>query len=149
MAVETNPLMTIEVKVDPPQEVGAVGGVRRRCIPIVGGTVSGKHNGVVLGGGADWQTIAPDGSLDLAARYTLKFSEGSVEVVSTGLRTAKPEVLARLDRGKPVPANEYYFRTAMRFHTGSLPLAYLNSILAVAKGERLAGLVRLTVFEVL
>ncbi len=48
----TELLMTIEVDVGPPQDIGEAGSARRRCIPITGGTVKGAHNGVVIGSGA-------------------------------------------------------------------------------------------------
>jgi hypothetical protein len=141
-------LMTIAVDVAPPVDLGAVDGLMRRCIPLGGGSVSGRYEGTVVPGGADWQTVAPDGTLEISARYVLALAEGIVEVRSNGVRTAEPAVLERLARGEIVPADAYYFRTAMRFRTGVSALAKLNRILAVAVGERLPTQVRLTVFPV-
>jgi hypothetical protein len=125
-----------------------IDGQNRRCIPIVGGTVSGCYEGDVLGGGADWQTIAPDGTLDIDARYVLRLREGLVEVESRGLRSGPADVLAQLAAGEAVDTGRYYFRTAMRFRTAVPTLARLNHIIAISAGERLADTVRLTVYKV-
>lgn len=144
----SKPLMEIDLAVGPPVEIGVVAGQNRRCIPILGGTVSGSLSGEVLACGADWQQIAPDGTIEIDARYVLQLAEGLVEVESRGLRTGPPDVLARLARGEAVDPALYYFRTAMRFRSAAPELGWLGRILAVATGERLAGAVRLTVHEV-
>jgi hypothetical protein len=125
-----------------------VDGAARRCIPILGGRVTGGITGLILAGGADWQSIAPSGALEIAARYVIEVEDGRIEVESAGLRHGPPEVLARLGRGEIVPASDYYFRTSMRFRTASPRHRRLNSILGVAQGERRPGWVALRVFEV-
>lgn len=142
------PFMQINLTVAAPVDIGVVDGQSRRCIPITGGTVTGAHHGHVLSGGADWQSIRPDGTLDIDARYVLQLSEGPVEVESRGLRSGPPEVLARLALGEAVDPAAYYFRTAVRFRTGVPALNRLNHILAISVGERLPDAVRLTVYEV-
>lgn len=145
MTPTLTPLMQLEVLVAPP--VGIDPG--RRFIPIVGGTVSGPWPGRVVPGGGDWQTIAPDGRMDISAHYVLELSgHGTVEVLSEGLRHGPPEVLARLAAGEAVDPSLYYFRTAVRLRTAAPALARLNALLAVAVGERCADRVRLQVFEV-
>jgi hypothetical protein len=57
--------------------------------------------------------------------------------------------MARLAAGEVVDPSLYYFRTVLRFRTGDPALARLNKILTVGVGERLPGLVRLKVYEVL
>ena len=141
------PLMTLMADLGAPVEVGLVGGLVRRLIPITGGTVSGDHAGVILPGGADWQTVAPDGQFEIAARYILQLSEGLVEVQSTGLRFAPPEVQAKLARGEAPAPGEVYFRTAMRFWSAAPELDYLNHLMAIATGRRLASQVVLDVFK--
>jgi Protein of unknown function (DUF3237) len=142
------PIMQIDLTVSAPVETRMIGGQNRRCIPITGGSVSGIFQGIVENGGADWQTVLPDGSLDIDARYILRLAEGTVEVESRGLRTGPPEVLARLGAGETVDPALYYFRTAMRFRTAASSLLLLNHILAISVGERLPETVRLTVYEV-
>jgi Protein of unknown function (DUF3237) len=123
----------------------------RRVINILSGRVEGpKLKGRILPGGADWQLIRADGAADIKARYTIEADGGGLILVnSEGLRHGPPEVMARLARGEAVEAQEYYFRTLMRFETGDPALAWLNRILAIARGARAARAVRLDVFEVL
>jgi hypothetical protein len=148
MTVSAEPLMTLEVEVSAPLTVDG-GALGRRLIPITGGRVSGKLTGKVLPGGGDWQTIWPDGRMDLDARYVIDIDgHGQVEVISQGLRHGPPDVLAKLGRGEAVDPSLYYFRTSMRFRTGAPGLAHLNALLAVAKGAREKSLVRLTVYPV-
>lgn len=145
---ELLPFLTFDVTVEAIIDLGPSSGARRRMVPITGGTVAGAHNGIILPGGADWQEVLPDGSLDIAARYVLKLEDGLVEVDSRGLRHAAPQVLARIDRGEMVDKSDYYFRTAIRLRTTSPALGYLNSLLCVSIGERRARSVHLDVRRV-
>lgn len=142
------PFMSIIVRVGDPitTDSGAPG---RRFVPIVGGEVSGSMIGKVLPGGGDWQTIAPDGTLELSAHYILDIDgQGLVEVRSDGLRHAPPEILEALGRGEHVDPALYYFRTAIRLR-GSCPNATrLSRTLFLASGRRAPTTVHLEVFEV-
>jgi hypothetical protein len=142
------PLMEIDLEVAAPTELGTVAGQARRQVAITGGSVRGGYRGEVLPGGSDWQTVRPDGTLDIDARHILVLEEGLVEVESRGLRAGPSDVLARLGRGEPVDPQAYYFRTVLRFTTSAADLHRLNTILAIACGERRAHSVRLTVYEV-
>jgi len=123
----------------------------RRIINIVGGRVDGPRlSGRVLPGGADWQIVRPDGVADLCARYTIETDAGAhILVASDGLRYGPPAVIAQLARGEAVDPALYYFRTAMRFETSDPSVAWLNRIIALARGARAARAVRLEVHEVL
>ena len=66
-----------------------------------------------------------------------------------GCAARSPDVLARLGRGEEVDPSLYYFRTVMRFETAHPSTAWLNRILALAKGAREKNAVRLEVYEVL
>lgn len=144
------PVLILDVEVGPPIEPGAVGAGVRRCIPLTGGQVSGAIEGEIIPGGADWQTICDDGTLQIEAHYAFRTAAGAVvEVVSSGLRSGPPEVLQRLAAGEIVDPRQYYFRTAIRLRTGAPELASLNHRLYVARGARRPGAVRLEVFEVL
>ncbi len=143
MKLSAAPLLEINLLIAPPVEIG-----NRRCMAILGGTVSGRYSGHVLPGGADWQTIGADGTIEIDARYVLDLAEGRVEIGSTGLRSGPPEVLARLARGEAVDPSLYYFRTVIRFVTAAPGLAALNSIMGLARGERRPDGVSLIVHEV-
>lgn len=123
----------------------------RRFVPITGGRVEGPAmNGVVVGGGADWQVARADGVLDIDAHYSLLLDDGArVEVVSVGMRHGPPDVLARLGRGDDVDPADYFFRTFVRFQTGSARLEHLNRTMAVAIGARRPARVELTLHRLL
>jgi uncharacterized protein DUF3237 len=123
----------------------------RRVINITGGRVDGPRlAGRILPGGADWQIVRPDGVADLRARYTIETDQGArILVASDGLRHGPPVIIDRLARGEEVDPALYYFRTAMRFETSDPSVAWLNRIIALARGARAARAVRLEVYEVL
>lgn len=145
------PLCLLRVQVSDPLDLGVSPAGHRRVIPIVGGEFSGSRMaGTVLAGGADWQILRPDGTAVLEARYTLRTADGDMVLVnSNGLRHGPPEVMARLARGEAVDPALYYFRTVLRFETGSAALDWLNRTIAVASGVRTQNLVELEAFELL
>lgn len=148
MTPELKHLIDLRVDVGAPTVISE-GTPGRRFIPILGGIVEGDLSGVVLPGGGDWQSIAPDGTLDIDAHYVLDIRDhGRVEVRSQGVRSANPAVLAALGRGEPVDPSLYYFRTFIRLKTGAPGLTRLNQVLFVAMGARAASAVRLNVFEI-
>ncbi len=145
------PLLAIVVRVDPPVDLGAQPVGARRVIPFVGGTFTGRDglSGTIAPGGADWQTLRDDGVLDIGAHYALRTDDGeAIEVLSTGVRDATPEVAARIAAGEPVDPSEYYFRTHIRLSTAAPRLAWMNRIIAVSNGRREQSLVHIDVHEV-
>jgi Protein of unknown function (DUF3237) len=141
-------LMLITIAVRPIVDLG--GG--RRYVAFDGGTFEGRDgmSGVVLEGGVDWQTVRPDGVLEIDAHYTLQTdAREAIEVVSQGVRRAPASVTARLAQGEPVAPDEYYFRTLVRLSTPAPPLSWLNDLIAVSTGERERDTVRIHVHEVL
>ena len=146
----SEPFLILEVKVGTASELGHIGAGARRFIPIIGGNVSGSILGEIIPGGADWQTVHDGGNLQIEAHYAFRAATGAyIEVLSSGVRAGSPDVLKRLLADEAVDPGEYYFRTSIRFRTGAPDFAYLNFRLAVARGERKRGSVRLEVFEVL
>ncbi|MGQ0654706.1 MAG: DUF3237 domain-containing protein [Betaproteobacteria bacterium] len=117
------PLLTAQISLAAPQELGETPLGRRRIINITGGTFRGARlSGRVLPGGADWQVIRPDGVADLDARHTLQTDDGA------------PEVLQKLAAGVAVDPDLYYL--------------WLNRMVCVGTGERRADSVKLDFFEV-
>ncbi|MCB0965329.1 MAG: DUF3237 domain-containing protein [Ilumatobacter sp.] len=149
--MELRHLMTIRIAVNPVESFGRFPLGERRLISFDEGTFEGPDlRGTVVPGGADWQLVMPDGTLEIRAHYALRTDQGeSIEVVSEGVRAAPPEVLARLAAGESVDPDEYYFRTHIRLSTDSERLARLNRILGVARGERAPAGVAIHVHEVL
>ena len=146
-----HPIFTVHADLAEALHFGATPLGVRRVINILGGRVEGpKLSGRILPGGADWQLIRTDAVADIHARYTIEADGGAhILVESVGLRHGPPAVIEQLARGEAVDPARYYFRTAMRFETADRELAWLNRIVAVARGAREARSVRLDVFEVL
>lgn len=139
------------VTLDPPHELGNTKYGKRRIIGINGGTFAGpKMKGVVLDGGADWQTVRADGTADLVAKYSLKTDDGYVIYVqNTGIRTAAPEILAKLAKGEAVPSSQYYMRTAATLEVNEdSPYAWLNKSVIISTGRRNADSVELDFYRV-
>lgn len=109
----------------------------RLYIPITGGTFSGPRlRGSILPGGADWQTVRPDGVVEVDALYSIRTDDGTVIIVH--------------NRGL-IAEGGAYMRTALRFEAPEGPHAWLNQaqfLSAIAGGPR-PGTVAIRVFRVL
>lgn len=136
----TEYLFSMDLTVGAPQMVGkGPDGHDLRVVAVTGGTVSGPAlQGEILGGtAADWLRVEANGTAHIDVRLTIKAASGSLVYVQySGIRTGKPEVLARLAAGETVDPSEYYFRTSMRFQTGAADLAWMNRIIAIGTGQR-------------
>jgi hypothetical protein len=143
-------LARVRADVDAPQLLGQTLLGERRVVPIVGGEIEGPHlRGRILPGGSDWQVICADGTALLEARYNVLTDDGAlVYVRNLGIRHGPPEVLERIQRGEAVDPAEDYFRSTPRFEAGDGRYAWLNRILAVGSGARLANEVQLEIYAV-
>ena len=143
-------LARVRADVEAPQLLGQTLVGERRVVPIVGGEIAGPQlRGQILPGGADWQVVCADGTALLEARYTVLTDDGAlVYVRNLGLRHGPPEVMERIQQGEAVDPAEYYFRSTPRFEAGDTRYAWLNRILAVGSGARLANEVHLDIYAV-
>jgi hypothetical protein len=141
----------LSVQVDRPQEVGVTLHGQRRVIPILGGEVQGQGwTARVLPGGADFQLILNPRMAELDARYAIETDGGDlIFVQNRAVRTAAPEVMARLIRGEPVDPAEVYFRCSPSFETASPSLAWISERLFVGTGARQPDRVVMRFFEVM
>ena len=141
---------TLQIDLGPVREMGRGRGGVRRIIPITGGTVEGPRlRGRVLDIGADWQTVYRDGLAYLDTRYAMETHDGAIiEIVNRGHRHGPAEVLDRVARGEPVPAQDYYMRTHARLETGDDRYAWVNRALFVGVGARHAAAVSLALHEI-
>ena len=150
-APRTRFAFAIKARVGPIQDLGQTARGHRRIIDILGGEVAGPMlEGEILPGGADWQIVRPDGTIEVVARYTIRArSGGLVYVQNDGLRVASPEILARMSRGEPVPFGSYHFRTAPRFETADQSLKGLERATFVGIAARTPDRVAIGFHEVL
>jgi Protein of unknown function (DUF3237) len=120
-AIEFRPLMVLRLETSPTREVGSTPGGVLTIFPVTGGSFDGDRlRGRVLAGGGDWVTARGDGTLTLDLRVTLETEDGAlIYMTFSGLRDDARE----------------YFRTVPRFETAAPQYAFLNRLLAVARGE--------------
>ena len=140
----------LSVEVAKPIEVGQAIHGKRRLIPILGGTVHGNGwTARVLTGGADFQLIVTDQMAELDARYALETDAGDVIYVENhAIRTASPEVMAKLIKGEAVSPESVYFRCTPRFETASPALSWISERLFIGTGARHPDRVVMRFFEV-
>lgn len=106
----------------PLEDHGMTRAGHRRIIPVVGGAVSGAFTGTILRGGADWQTVRADGSIEIDGRYSARGGDGSLLYIrAQGVRSGDPAVLEALLRGDDVPPSAYYFRAALTLECAAHP----------------------------
>jgi Protein of unknown function (DUF3237) len=119
-------------------DIGVADHLRKRIFPITGGTFSGPRlRGVVLPGGADWQTVNPDGTARIFARYTLKVEDGTlVSVTNPGIRRGPADILQRIATGEAVDPSLYYFRTTPSFEVAEGPHHWLAESIFVCNALR-------------
>jgi len=150
--LQSSPLFDIALTLHPAHEIGETPVGTRRIVPVSGGMFIGERfKGIVLpNAGADWVLVRNDGSVQLDVRLTLKTDDDALIFMTyRGIRHSSPEVARQLMRGEKVDPSEYYFRTTPLFETSHDKYEWMNNIVCVAVGERLAGEVRYRVYEIL
>jgi Protein of unknown function (DUF3237) len=148
--VRTQPLFVMRLDVRKLQLVGATPGAWRRVGVVPSGVFEGERlSGEVLEGGSDWQSVRSDGGTTLDVRLVLKTTDDAlIAMTYRGVRQGPPEVIARLERGEVVDPASYYFRIAPVFETAAPQYAWLNNIVAIGTGHRLADGPVYSIFEV-
>ena len=148
--VRTRPLFVMRLDVRKLQVVGgAPGGVRRVGV-VFGGFFEGERlSGEVLDGGNDWQSVRRDGATTLDVRIVLRTKDGAlIGMTYRGLRHGPPDVIERMEKGEVVEPASYYFRIAPFFETAAAPYEWLNRVVAVGIGHRMADGPVYSVFEI-
>jgi Protein of unknown function (DUF3237) len=106
---------------------------QHRLVPVHGGRVVGEWRWVILGGGADWQTVHEDGSVGIDARYPVRLEDGStVCFIARGVR--------------PSGSLEGEFTTSLMLQ-GDAP-ANLSATVYLAVGHKTTDAVEFDIFEV-
>ena len=149
--LEVRPLFVFQIKVSPPSVIGATPGHDRRIGEITGGQFEGERlRGRILSGGSDWQSLRKDGATTLNVRLVMQTEDGElIAMTYLGIRHGPREVLERIARGESVNPSEYYMRATPYFETAAPSYEWLNRLVSVACGHRVAGGAIYQVFEVL
>ena len=124
--------------------------VFRRIGMVTGGSFEGERRSGEVVSGNDWQGVRKDDCTRLDVRLLLKTMDDALIVMTCQcLRSGSVEALAKLDRGEAVDPAGYYFRFIALFETSAPKYDWINRIVAVGIGERLADGPLYDVFEVL
>lgn len=145
------PLFAFQIDVRKPDVVGATPGYDRRIGEITGGRFEGpKLRGKMLTGGSDWQSLRRDGATTINVRLLLQTDDDAlIAMTYVGVRHGPQAVLDRLARGEAVNPSEYYMRVAVSFETAAERYDWLNRVVSIAYGHRVAGGAIYQVFEIL
>jgi hypothetical protein len=149
-SVRTRPLFWLRETVPPLYVVGATPDAFRRVGVIVAGSFEGERLSGAVVSRNDWQNVRRDNCTKLDVRLLLKTTDDALIVMSYQcLRAGTPSVLEQLDRGRAVDPASSYFRFAALFETGNPRYDWINRIVAIGVGSRLADSPLYNVFEVL
>lgn len=139
--ITTRPLFELTLTVPDIVDVGKTPQGVRKIATVSGGHFQGERlrGEVMPSPGGDWLLLRSDNVLTLDVRLTLKTHDNALIYMHyQGLRHGPEDVMARLAQGEAVDPQSYYFRMAPVFETATEKYAYLNRILCVATGHRLA-----------
>jgi hypothetical protein len=149
-SIKTRPLFVLREQVPPLFVVGQTPNGFRRIGFVQGGSFEGDRLSGGVVGGNDWQTVRDDSCTKLDVRLLLKTTDGAFIVMTyTVLRAGPPEVIEKLDKGEAPDPSTYYFRMSPIFETSAKKYDWINRIISVGVGNRLAGGPVYSVFEVL
>jgi hypothetical protein len=145
------PLFVFQIEVKPPTVIGPTPGYDRRIGEIAGGRFEGERlRGKILSGGSDWQSLRSDGTTTLNVRLVMETDDGAlIGMTYLGMRHGPKEVMERVARGESVSPSEYYMRATPYYETASEKYGWMNRIVSVACGHRMAGGAIYQVFQIL
>jgi hypothetical protein len=143
-------LFQLREAVPPLYVVGQTPNAFRRIGMVTGGSFEGERLSGEVVSGNDWQDVRTDDCTKLDVRLLLRTTDQALIVMTYQcLRSGSAKTLAKLDRGEAVDPASYYFRFIALFETGASKYHWINRIVAVGIGERLADGPLYNVFEVL
>ncbi|MGB6689240.1 MAG: DUF3237 domain-containing protein [Terracidiphilus sp.] len=149
-SVRTRSLFVMREQVPPLFVVGQTPNGFRRIGVVPGGTFEGERLSGEVVSGNDWQTVRTDSCIQLDVRLLLRTTDGAmIAMTYTCLRAGSPEIIEKLDKGEPVEPGSYYFRMIPVFETAAPEYDWINRIIAVGLGHRLADGPLYSIFEVL
>jgi hypothetical protein len=111
----------------------------RGFVGLVGGEVSGPRlsGKVVPHSGGDWPRIWDSGLIEFEAHYMLEAADGTpIYIQNRGIAWSNPDVLAKIEAGEAVAAEDSYCRVTPRFEAPEGPHDWLNRTIFVGVAER-------------
>jgi hypothetical protein len=120
----------------------------RAVVSVSGGSAKGERiSGSVVGAGADWALIGPDGFSRLDVRLQIQTQDGAVLYVTYVGLLEMNEVVQQALAGGETGYDDHYFRATLQIETGDLRYAWVNTTVFVARGRLLAGGVEYEVYR--
>jgi hypothetical protein len=148
--LRTKPLFVLREQVPPLLLVGQTPNAFRRIGVIQGGSFEGDRLSGDVVSGNDWQAVRPDSCIQLDVRLVLRTTDGALIVMTYQcLRAGPSSVMEKLDKGEAVDPSSYYFRMNPMFETSAPKYDWMNRVLAIGTGHRLADGPIYSIFEVL
>ena len=115
---------------------------QRVIATITGGELTGERlKGTLVGAGADWALIGPDGFIRVDVRTSLRTVDGAhIYFQYSGLLEVTPAFIAITGGGgEPTDFSDQYFVTSLRLETGDERYAWVNSTMFLGQGRLLPG----------
>ena len=148
--LRTKPLFVLREQVPPLLLVGQTPNAFRRIGVIQGGSFEGDRLSGEVVSGNDWQAVRTDSCIQLDVRLVLRTTDGALIVMTYQcLRAGPSSVMEKLDKGEAVDPTSYYFRMNPMFETSAPQYDWMNRVIAVGAGHRLADGPIYSIFEVL
>jgi hypothetical protein len=149
-SLRTKPLFVLREHVPPLLVVGQTPNAFRRIGVVEGGSFEGDRLSGEVVSGNDWQAVRTDSCIKLDVRLVLRTTDGALIVMTYQcLRAGPPSVIEKLDKGEAVDPASYYFRMSPLFETSAPKYDWMNRLIAVGIGHRLADGPIYSIFEVL
>jgi hypothetical protein len=149
-AIKARPLFVLREAIPPLLVVGETPNGFRRVGMVQGGSFEGERLSGVVVTGNDWQTLRKDSCMKLDVRMVLKTTDDALITMAYNVvRAGPPEVMAAMDRGEAPDPSTYYFRMVASFETSAKQYDWINRIIGVGIGNRLADGPVYSVFELL
>jgi hypothetical protein len=150
LELRSRPLFTLFLDINPPFNLGKTPITDRRIAMLTSGTFEGERlKGRVMPSGSDWQVIRDDGAWMINVRTLLETDDGAlIGLTYSGLRHGPAEVINAIARGESVSPLAYYMRVTAQFETSSEKYHWLNRIVSVAHGHRMAKGAIYSFFEI-
>jgi hypothetical protein len=123
----------------------------RAVASVAGGWVKGARiSGTLVGAGADWVLMGPDGFGRLDVRAQIRTDDDAVLYLTyTGVLEMNDKTMAALaGGGDGTGFADHYFRTTPRLETGDPRYAWVNQTVFVARGRLGPGTVLYEVYRV-
>lgn len=119
-------LIVENVTLAPSQSVGMSKRGNRNIIPITGGTVTGKINGTVVKGGADYQNFGGEAGID--ARYMWQANDGEIIIIrNTGSGSLVPTFETRVDGPYAYLNDNLYLSSPPGMGQGGVSITFYES----------------------